>query len=599
MITDQIFDRKTIKSRLQNLIVQRWGYEKYEQNAFDPLVDLLISALAKELEKGHLSFERAFGRIVDFITDRLVPERLDEFEPAFGVLMCHPLDEICEINESNFKASHTNNDDKEIEFVPLGSTVCVPAHVAAIANFNSLIELDGLEQKVLTTFEYKSNNIWIGLELKDCKSHDSIRLFFNWIKDPLVDQYISLLKISNWLIKDELIEVSFDNYLIEHLNENFYWQDILSKEKISLIHNKLCRHFVDVEVSSKQYKNRVTPNFLKLLIKEDPQLAPMNDLLWLRINIPPHDLSKGLSQNIFCQTNCVPIINLNKRMFSKKIRAPFKVVKIDDEDFFLEVIDIENSDGKKYVKIEQEINFKKEELEGIYSVFSKGIIRVDKKMAYESIVNMIDLIIEEKNAYSAINPDWIVDELKSLDLILNKIKSKSNLDKSLINNTTFLQFESELNEDFIKIEYISINGKEANGIKVGESLNVQCHFAFKSGEGLVVEETREGSSFMSKKERRSELVSRIQSRGSVVTRKDIQVHLRKELEPLKIHDIKMENSVVPSYLPNEGYQKVLDVTVDLGKHGLSDWDSSLLQRRLQAYFNSKAMVGLPIRINLN
>ena len=599
MIRDNVFDRKAIKSRLQNLIVQRWGYEKYEQNAFDPLVDLLISALAKELEKGHLSFEKAFGRVIDFITERLVPERLNEFEPAFGVLMSHPLTEICEINESNFKASYTSHEDKDIEFVPLGTTICSPVEVAAIANFNSLIELDGLQQKILTTFEYKSNNIWIGLNLKEFSEVDSIRLFFNWIKDPLVDKYISLLKISNWVINDELIEVSFDQYLKDHLDENFYWKDILSKEKISLIHHKLSRYYVDVALQSGDYANRKTPSFLKLLIKEDPQLAPMNDLLWLRINIPPHELSKSLSQNVFCQTNCVPIINLNKRVFSKKIRAPFKIVKIDDEDFFLEIIDIENSDGKKYVKSDQKINYKKEELEGVYQVFSKGIIRVDNKMAYESIVNMIDLIIEEKNAYSAINPDWIVDELKALDLTINKIKSKSNLDKSLINNTTYLQFESELNEDFIKIEYISINGKSANGIKVGDSLTIQCHFAFQAGQGIVVEETREGSSFMSEKARQKELVSRIQSRGSIVTRKDIQVHLEKELDPLVINSVHMDNKVIPSYSPNAGYLSVLNVDIVLEKNGMTEWDSSLLERRLQVYFDSKAMAGLPIKINLN
>ena len=390
-----------------------------------------------------------------------------------------------------------------------------------------------------------------------------------------------------------------DRYLKDHLDENFYWKDILSKEKISLIHHKLSRYYVDVALQSGDYANRKTPSFLKLLIKEDPQLAPMNDLLWLRINIPPHELSKSLSQNVFCQTNCVPIINLNKRVFSKKIRAPFKIVKIDDEDFFLEIIDIENSDGKKYVKSDQKINYKKEELEGVYQVFSKGIIRVDNKMAYESIVNMIDLIIEEKNAYSAINPDWIVDELKALDLTINKIKSKSNLDKSLINNTTYLQFESELNEDFIKIEYISINGKSANGIKVGDSLTIQCHFAFQAGQGIVVEETREGSSFMSEKARQKELVSRIQSRGSIVTRKDIQVHLEKELDPLVINSVHMDNKVIPSYSPNAGYLSVLNVDIVLEKNGMTEWDSSLLERRLQVYFDSKAMAGLPIKINLN
>ena len=158
MLKDHLFDRKTIKSRLQDLIVQRWGYEKYEQNAFDPLVDLLISALAKELEKGHLSFEKAFRRVVDFITERLVPERLGEFEPAFGVLMAHPLTEICEVDETNFKASYLTVTDKEVEFVPLGSTVCSPVEISAIANFNSLIEQDGMQQKMLTTFEYKTNN---------------------------------------------------------------------------------------------------------------------------------------------------------------------------------------------------------------------------------------------------------------------------------------------------------------------------------------------------------------------------------------------------------------------------------------------------------
>jgi len=599
MINDQQFNRKAIKSRLQDLIVQRWGYEKYEQNAFDPLVDLLISALAKELEKGHLSFEKSFNRIVDFVTERLVPERLNEFEPAFGVLMAHPLTELCAINESNFNASYTSSDDKQIQFVPLGTTNCSPLVITALANFNSLMEYEGLNLKMLSNFEYRTNNIWLGIDFQDFTEAQDVALFFSWMNDPLSDQYISLLKLSKWLINDKVIEADFDRYLKDHLHENYYWKNILAKEKLALVHQKVADQYVTLSLRNEHFENRQTPKFLKALIKEDPSLARMNDLLWVRINVPPHELAKNLSQNLFCQTNCIPVINLNKKSFSKKIRAPFKVVKIDDEDFFLEIVDIENTDGKKYLKAEQEIALEKEKLEGLYQIFSKGIIRIDNKMAYESIVNMIDLIIEEKNAYSSVNPDWIIDELKELDVILNKIKSKTNLDKSNISNNTFLQFENELNEDFIKIQYLTINGVRANGIKIGSSLTINSPYAFQGGDGTVVSETRDGSSFMPSKERKLELVSRIQSRQSIVTRKDIEVHLAKELSPLSFGKITIQDIVLPSFSKSKGYFKVLEVKTAIDNGVIEESELMLLEKRLQAYFDSKAMVGAPIKVSLN
>lgn len=599
MIKDQTFTRTTIKSRLQDLIVQRWGYEKYEQNAFDPLVDLLISSLSKELEKGHLLFEKSFNRVIDYITDRLVPERLNEFEPAYGIVMAQPVVEQCALDASNFKAVYSKEDNQEIQFVPLGTTYCSPIEIAAVANFNSLFEYETLLPRVLSSFEYKTNNIWIGLDYKDYDESQKLNLFFNWMGDPLFEEYISLLKLSTWMINDEVIEADFDGYLKFHLDDEYYWQDILAKEKIEIVHQKVYRHFVSLGLKSDYFANKETPKFLKNLIKEDPQLAPMNELLWIRINVPPHELSKSLSQNLFCQTNCVPVINLNRRSFSKKIRAPFKIVKIDDEDFFLEIVNIENSEGKKYVKMNEEVARSKDRIQGSYQVFSKGVIRVDQKMAYESIVNMIDLIIEEKNAYSAINPDWIVDELKVMDLTINKIKKKSNLDKSLINNTTFLQFENELNEDFIRIEYLTINGKAANGIKIGNQLNAVSPISFVSGVAVAVIETKDGSSFMPEKERRLELVSRIQSRNSITTRKDIEVHLRKEISPLKIKSIHFDKSIAKSFSKKVGFHNVYEVNIILEDNALEELDLLALKNRLQVYLDTKAMLGAPLQISLN
>ena len=88
--TNKDYSRKAIKSRMLNLASEEHGYDPSEYGQFDPLVDLLISALSKELEKSHQYFEQCLEEMADLVVERLLPNSDIDFNPSISVAKVYP-----------------------------------------------------------------------------------------------------------------------------------------------------------------------------------------------------------------------------------------------------------------------------------------------------------------------------------------------------------------------------------------------------------------------------------------------------------------------------------------------------------------------------
>ena len=88
-----------IKDRILRRAARMWGYSELEaETSFDPIVSLLLSASAAELEKLGFELESSRSRIIERVLEVMFPEEVSGVIPARTLLQVNPLENNAELS---------------------------------------------------------------------------------------------------------------------------------------------------------------------------------------------------------------------------------------------------------------------------------------------------------------------------------------------------------------------------------------------------------------------------------------------------------------------------------------------------------------------
>ena len=598
MIDANYFERKAVKSRMMDYAAKEWGYNNAELENFDPIVSLLMSGLAKEIEKSYQSYHESYSRVISKVIEKLIPGNRLDFMPAQNIIHLESMQSTTIVDKENLTLTidkQIDKIDKELEFVPLLPCKILPVQVKFIADGFGIYSISGVDRFEEYAYTRKDNAIYLGLkESFELKQECNLDLYFDWLNYPAKKSLYDLSKLTKWSIGNkELTKISKPLYEFkDDIEADIFWTAYPFSNKIKSSYRNYKRNIISFE--NIDFSKDCVPEFISKIADEESALSGLKELKWIKVELPPHPQSKDFAKHLFCQTNCFPFINMKKRRLLKKVKAPFKILKLNTEDHFVDIRSIQNTDGKNYTMHEDVLN--NSERAGIYRVISDGVQRINKKQASEAINEILDTIKEERNAFAAQNPDWIADELLEIKKTINRIQGKLNTSSEIKPSDVFIEFENSESEDILTIEYWSSSANEANDISVGTFFEITSD-GDSVQSALAITNSHGGQSYIGADQKLKNFQRSLYSRKSIVSVNDIKLFVSERLHQYGVVDIRFNKYLATSQNRSEGYRFLYKVEVDINQLDPFQ-DISGLERLVEEECNENTILGFEIILKI-
>ncbi len=556
-----IESKDTIKRKMIRNASALWGYPDMQDiNSFDPIVGMLMGALADELHKIAGDIEKTDARIVEKLIDLIF--RHNEFShfPAHAIVRAKPVQATMNIKDS-FQFFYTKRIQKEskkdpeyenvnVFFTPTGNFNLFNSQVKYIASGDTLFQVNDDNFKDILSTTNTGNlldpsKLFIGIEIdKSVKKLDGISLYFDIKNKQKEERFYQSLSSANWTINNKPAE--FKQGLLPNLTDTKLSLNELFKNEINVsiktskhVNNFYNNRFMTLTKGNYSYTDLIsetrTPDEIQNAFPHDILEEFSNNLFWIVIQLPqiiPSDIAK----DVICSVNCFPVINRKLNEFTQSLHKGTNVIPLNTEDLFFDVRQVVNSKGNEYTS--SSLSGIEQTTKNSYIIRQGGIARFDSRDAKAIITHLTDLIRDESAAFSMFGTEMISSELKQLDQIITRLKHRLESADTIndIQSYILLQTESGYERAFVK--FWSAKGELANNIKSNSRLNVFTGSDFDHNSTIFMTTTFGGRQKLTKEDKLNVLRRTILSKGRIVTVEDIKAlcyeHFGKILKQVEI-----------------------------------------------------------------
>ncbi|MGJ8667126.1 MAG: type VI secretion system baseplate subunit TssF [Patiriisocius sp.] len=605
--------KEHIKNRMIKKAATMWDVPANEiEMSFDPVVALLISACASEMEKISNEVHQSQTRITEKLIQLMTPESVTGPKPAHGILKIFAVDETVKVEEefmfmcrksiSNDKTSRTY---KDLYFSPAQRAHLIDAHITHIASDNMVFAFDESKQKEVI-FQHKQtgklppSTLYFGIssDIEELFLHD-ISFYIELLDVEHKDLFYHHLRNAKWSQQNARLNVIDGYYNSDDENTtsvNNIFDTVANKTTFTgqQILNNYRRNFVTVKEAKSQNKIKKS-NFEELdtfltenKIKVDPTLR------WIKMEFP-RIIPNSTLKNCFATLNAVPVINRELNTLSYKIKEFINILPIKTQELFFDIQSITNTSGDVY-RARSKDNQNQDK--GTFVLRNDNIGKLDQRKAREYVVHLIELLKDESASFSFMNNDFLNKNLKSLNQLLSVIEKKvsqSKEDKTETNYVFLTPYKP--NEDII-VEYWTTHGNIANNIKLGTVLNNSKGVGVASSGNYMITTTIGGKDTLSMQDRLNAYRRSLLSRDRIVTKQDI-IALCKEMYGNKLKSIEVKKGFTTGIGTNKGITQSIEIELKINSQIETqdeEWES--LNNNLMLYLKKNSTNVFPYKIKL-
>ncbi len=610
--------KDAIKSRMIRNASGLWGYtDTQDINSFDPIVGMIIGALAEEIYNISGEIKKTDSRIVEKLFELLINQEVRTHFPAHALARAKIIQPSVIISESyQFNCikkipksvnGETVYDNKTIYFTPSSEQRLFKGEVMYVAAGNQLFEVSDQGKETLvnavtgTVPDY--TKLYIGLKLdKQIDKIDGLSFVFLVKNRQNEERLYSLISTARWKINNtdvhfrqgfdlqqnvqnrSLLETFRNDSDISFMTCNYVNEFYRSKFMTIENQNYFLKNFIQKETLPDELKSRFPANALKSIPA---------DIFWVEAQLSQPFAPETIN-DLTILMNCFPVINRELNESSHMLTLGTNVIPLITEDMFFDIRSITDTKGTQYKPLNS-FNNENADQEG-YMVRQGGVARFDSRDAKETINHLIDLIRDERAGFSALGTDLISSELKQLDQIISRLKQRLEASNVGDDSNSYLLVNCNSNYNRVNVQFWSTCGEMANDIRSNSKLTVYNGIDLDINSVFLLSNTFGGRQKLSKEDKLNRLRRMLLSKGRIVTREDIKALCFEHFGPV-LSEVEIKIGVHHDSSPGKGLLRSLDIYLTIDKQSkFTNEELELKTDELKVRLKQESINLLPFRI---
>ena len=572
-------NQEQIKNRMIKRASRMWGYSELEsESSFDPVLELLLSACASELEKLRFEQENSRTRITDRILEIIFPNQIVGVVPSQTLLQLTPVENNVQLSRYNhFKAikktqniyDPTQVNTKDIYFSPTLEMKLTTAQVKYLLYGNKALQQESFfyqEEIARSERNIPSGEFWIGLQASGVEKLEDLCFYIdvnNKEQKEFFTYYLQQVKVFSEGKEYELVEgyntptnsIEYENII----SKNYTGIDAIYNEVNQFYQANFFTLKGTIYPKTEEEKSVATTLLENYFL--DHKFITEKDIIWLQFKFYEVITPKVL-ENVRIALNCVPAINIRNTEDYKRIKGQLTIYPITGEDSFLDIDYISDNYKKRYdVK-----NYLSDD--NISIVLRRGgVARFDERNALEHLQHLLGLIREETASFSAIGNDFAIEEeLKQIGQNLASIYQNIKEKNLSLNPNPYLIFSSnnkEMDMNFT-ISYWHTAAEEGNDIKTGISLVCDSENKTAISKAIVVKPSFGGRRGLTTSDKILEYRNALLSRGRIVTIADVKTFAKSHFKHT-IKGLEVQKGTKKEVSLKGGFKRTIDIYLNKNK----------------------------------
>ena len=574
-----------IKERLLDRALDLWGIE--DERQLDPVVDLLLEAVAFESFQLEETLARADSALLGRLSRLLIPQKWMLPRPAHGLLSVHPKsgEHLMELSpHDHFSVNRVVQGVKSppLFFTPLYATQLLDAQIRYRLWGTQLEELGRrrsyTEQAFAEEDRLGDHTLYLGIQIaeENLLHTDRLRLAILPERGELLPFLSEIQAFDAWehplvIQAQNIPEASYEGHYVQDLKEHY------------------CHYLYEIELRESKASCSLTSLFPKLKEELQELHDVASQLYWVRLEFPAvFTLDDMASMGV--HLNTVPVINrrLIRKLHSLEREGRILSLSTSDQGHFLSIESLEDNLGKVYIPRER--SYEAGAL-GVYSLYFGDLERFDASDAQRQLRRVLQLVREEGNAFSAVDNSSFAsvlkelqDRLTTLEKTVGKMQSESGPSKA------FLMTMPEAEAEHLALSYWESTGGLANGLSPQDIIQSLEPDKFDSASIRLRTKTKGGRAAETEDMLIAHLRYGLLSKERIVTREDVKSYLKHRLG-ITLKQVDLRDGVTISQEPNKGLVRCTDVFLELVKQGteLNEEEQAHLSSRLETELKERSV----------
>ncbi len=568
--------KELIKERMLRQASRMWAIDEvYDESSFDPLVRILISALAAETESIYHEMDQVQDRVAQKLMNQLIPHIHGGVQPGYSVAIINPTDSVaCLPANYKFLSRVRNEFDalREMQFISLQEAFLFKGGIKYMLSNSAYYQMTDyrfksrIESEVLKDISVEKNDVLLGIEIPENKEGlNKFRLFFDSKENNVIrDTFYRQLKNAKFYFNDERLDVDFG---------------LLSEEddELSVDWGSSNSELVGIKKRVLSYYNRQFVKITRPLGSEADFSANGSqnegNICWLRICFN-EDFDSGILSSVNCFANAIPVVNLTEREKVFKSSENLSVISLQDEEAFFALDVVEGDDGVVYE--EYGVQNGGEWENGTFLLRRDGVAGMSTENANEAINFLIGKLRNESAAFAMLDNGKFSDDLKVLGQIVSRLQ-QSVTQKKRYHSPVYMFLKYREIADTIFVKYYTTAGKVLKGIKPNTPILPYKGVSIQQTGGYFITPMVGARNVLNSDEQLYNNRYMMLSGGRIVTKKDIKSLVYNIFGEI-VEQIDIEKGLMESEDSHTGFVRTIDIKLNINRE-LSEDDAIVFEGR--------------------